>query len=112
LGVQGIDNSPDIASAAGLNITYGFLVAAVPANTPASDAGIIGGNMEVIILGQTVTVGGDLIVGVDGRVVKRLNDMSVYLERNKKPRDKITLIVIRGSQKLSVDLILGERPSP
>jgi S1-C subfamily serine protease len=112
LGVTGIDNGPDIASAAGLNVTYGFLVASVPTNTPASDAKIMGGNTNVVILGQTVTIGGDLIVGVDGLVVKRLNDMSVYLERNRKPGDKITLIIIRGSQKFSVDLILGERPSP
>jgi S1-C subfamily serine protease len=110
LGIAGTDNSLDIAGAASLNVTYGFLVGSVTPSSPAAQAGIKAGNSVITVLGQTVTIGGDLIIGVDGHIVKRLDDLSVYLERNKKPGDRISLSVIRGSQKLFISLTLGQRP--
>ena len=110
LGIAGTDNSLDIAGAASLNVTYGFLVGSVTPSSPAAQAGIKAGNSVITVLGQTVTIGGDLIIGVDGHIVKRLDDLSVYLERNKKPGDRISLSVIRGGQKLFISLTLGQRP--
>jgi S1-C subfamily serine protease len=110
LGIAGTDNSLDIAVAASLNVTYGFLVGSVTPSSPAAQAGIKAGNSVITVLGQTVTIGGDLIIGVDGHIVKRLDDLSVYLERNKKPGDRISLSVIRGGQKLFISLTLGQRP--
>jgi len=112
LGVSGVDVNLDIKEAANLNVSYGFLVGTVAFNSPAAQAGIKGGNKDVTVLGQTVRIGGDLIVGVDDLIVKRLNDLSVYMERNKRPNDTVTLTIIRSGQKLFISVTLGERPPP
>ena len=79
-------------------------------DSPAAQAGIRGGNRDVTVLGQTVRIGGDIIVGVDDTVVKQLNDLSVYMERNKRPGDRVTLTIIRGNQKLFIGVTIGVRP--
>jgi len=112
LGISGVDVDLDIKEAANLNVSWGFLIGTVVSGSPAAQAGIRGGNRDVTVLGQTVRIGGDLLVGVDGLTVRRLNDLSVYLERNKRPGDRVTLTIIRGNQKLFIDVTLGERPAP
>ena len=110
LGISGVDVNLDIAEAAKLNVTWGFLIGTVVTNSPAAQAGVRAGNRDITVLDQTVRIGGDLLVGVDGLVVKRLNDLSVYMERNKRPGDKVTLTIIREGQKLFLDVTLGVRP--
>lgn len=112
LGVLGVDLDYDIGVAAGLNVTYGFLVGGATSGGPADLAGIRGGNRDVNVLGQVVKIGGDLIVGVNGLKVKQLDDLSAYLERNCAPGDNVVLTIIRGNQKLFITLTLGVRPLP
>ncbi len=112
LGVRGLDSNMDIAEAANLNVTYGFLVTDIVAGGPCDKAGIKGGNVDRIILGQTVRIGGDLIVGIDGMRVRQLSDISIYTERNKRPGDQVAFTIIRSGQKLSKVVTLGIRPAP
>ena len=104
--------SADIAEAAGINITWGFLATDVVSGGPSDRAGLRGGNIDKIILGQRMRLGGDLIVSVDGRRVRRLGDIFVYLERIKKPGDSIVLEIIRNGQKFPTTVLLGERRAP
>ncbi len=109
LGISGVEMSADIAEAADLNMTWGFLVTDVVSGGPSDRAGLRGGNIDKIILGQRMRLGGDLIVSVDGRRVQHLGDLFVYLERIKKPGDSVILEVIRNKQKFSITVLLGER---
>jgi S1-C subfamily serine protease len=59
-----------------------------------------------------VNVGGDVIVGVDGLDVRNLNDLVVYMERNKLPGDTISLKIIRDGSEMTKSLLLGSRPLP
>ena len=55
-------------------------------------------------------MGGDIIVGADGkrvRTTEALRDVISAL----KPGDKLTLQVVRGAKKLSVTVTLGRQPS-
>ena len=56
------------------------------------------------------TIGGDVIVGVDGQKVANQFDMDVLLNR-KRPGDSVTLTLYRGGKKLDVPVKLGERDS-
>jgi S1-C subfamily serine protease len=109
LGIQGTDVDPDIASAIGLNYTYGVLIAAVVSGGPADIAGLKGGTTTMNIGGTSVRVGGDVIVALDGLKISSLNDLLVYLERNKHSGDTVTLTIIRSSQKLTKQVVLGIR---
>jgi S1-C subfamily serine protease len=66
----------------------------------------------MVIDGRIVTVGGDVIIGVDGLVVRRLTDIVVYIERNKVPGDTVELLIDRNGQQLNLTLTIGQRPLP
>ena len=112
VGVSGVDVSVAIAQYIGLEKPQGFLIIEVTPDSPADLAGLQGGTQTVTIGGQEILVGGDVIVGIDDQSVRKLNDLVVYTERNKRPGDSINLTVIRNGDQINIPLQLGERPPP
>jgi S1-C subfamily serine protease len=112
LGVAGIDVTSSIAEKLKLPETRGFLVTSVMSSSPAEKAGVLGGNTMVVIEGNNVTIGGDVITGIDGRNVNKLEDMLYYIEYFKNPGDKVVLNIIRDNKALTVEVALGARPAP
>jgi len=102
--------NPDIAEAVGLNISWGVLVTQVASGGPADEAGLRGGSAYKTILGQTVRVGGDLIIAIDGYRVFRADDLYLYIERSEQPGDRVVLTFLRSGEKMSLTVTLGERP--
>lgn len=111
LGVSGTDMTPGIAEALGLEEPRGFLVIDVVAGSPAERAGIQGGDREVTIDGRDILLGGDVITGIDGKQVRKIDDILVYLQRDKKVGDSLQLTVLREGQVQDVTAVLGARPS-
>ena len=107
VGISGIDVNLAIAQYIGLEKPQGVLVTDVVPGSPAHSAGLRGGNTSVVIGGYAIRIGGDVIVGVDGFSVRKLNDLVVYTERNKRPGDHTSLTIVRNVQQLDVDLTLG-----
>jgi Trypsin-like serine proteases, typically periplasmic, contain C-terminal PDZ domain len=112
LGIQGTDMTPYIASAAGLNITYGWLVESVTPNGPAAKAGIRGGNQQLQTVEGQVTIGGDLIIAINGTRITNGDALSSYLEENTMPGQTVALTVVRGGHIITIDVVLGARPPP
>ncbi|MDG6940185.1 MAG: trypsin-like peptidase domain-containing protein [Nitrososphaerota archaeon] len=112
LGISGTDMTPYIASAAGINVTYGWLVENVVAGGPAARAGIRAGNTTIdTVLGQ-VTVGGDIILAINGTRVTSGDVLSSYLEENALPGQTVMLTVWRAGSLDNVYVTLGIRPAP
>ncbi len=113
LGISGYDMSPDFAEAMGLdNSTRGTLVVTVVDGGPAAQAGIQPGNNQVTIGGSVYNLGGDIIIGVNGTTMNSFYELQVYLTRNTKPGDIITLKIIRDGNVMDVNFTLGVRPPP
>ena len=74
-GVQTEDLTPSLARHLQLPVGHGALVDTVTAGGPAAAAGLRGGTHEEQFQGQTVTVGGDVIVAVNGRPVADAADL-------------------------------------
>jgi hypothetical protein len=92
-------------------VKEGLLVQSVDPSSAAAKAGIKGGTQQQQQAGaRQVATGGDIIVAVDGKPMKRPEDFISYLELNKKAGDTLTLTVVRGGQQQDVSLTLGERP--
>jgi S1-C subfamily serine protease len=103
---------PDLATAMGLESDQrGVLVVDVTAASPADKAGLQGSTQQVTIDGQTATVGGDVIVGVDGEPVKSFEDLVAYLANSTEVGQTITLSVLRDGKETQLDLTLAARPS-
>lgn len=113
LGITSVGLFPELNEAMGLDPSQrGALVVNVVDGGPADQAGVREGTRSVVVDSTSITVGGDVIIGVDGRTVQDLYDVVVYLERFKRPGDVIALKLLRGSDVINLDLELGARPQP
>jgi S1-C subfamily serine protease len=74
-------------------------------------AGIRAGDEETTIDGVPVKLGGDVIVGVDNKTVRKIDDILVYLQREKAVGDELQLTILRDGQEMSITAVLGARPS-
>jgi S1-C subfamily serine protease len=110
LGASGIDVTYELAKAMGVNVTYGWLITNVVEGGPAHRAGLRGGAEYRWIAGERVIIGGDIIIAVNGVKIKGIDDLSSYLEEYTLPGQIIEVTVIRGSQKLTLNVELGTRP--
>jgi serine protease Do len=112
LGVFGVDITPDIAKALGLDLNQakGFLVLNVDDRSPAYNAGVRGGEMETTINGRLIELGGDVILKIDNQTVRKLDDILTYLEREKKVNDSVRLTLLRDGKLQPIDITLAARP--
>jgi S1-C subfamily serine protease len=112
LGASGTDMTYEIANAMGVNVTYGWLIVQVASGGPADDAGLQGGTRQVSVAGETVTVGGDIIIALNGTRIRDINDLSTFLEENTLPDQTIDVTIIRNGETMTLPLTLGTRPAP
>lgn len=115
LGITTVPSEPGLSVAAlaedwDLPVTQGVLIQDVRSNSPAAQAGLQGGTRQETIRGTNVTLGGDIIVAVDGIFVADLDQILEYLIQNTAPGDSVILTVVRGDETLDFTVILGERP--
>jgi 2-alkenal reductase len=112
LGITGTDLLPEIKELMGFDDAIkGALVTDLTNGGPADIAGLRGGNRDVNLDGFVVSIGGDVIIGVEGISVRSFYDLVVILERNYRPGDVVTLTVIRNNAVIEIELELGVRPS-
>jgi S1-C subfamily serine protease len=113
IGIVGREMMPDLAEAIGLDRdTLGTLVIEVSDGGPAEAAGLQGGDTQTTIDGTLVTIGGDVIIGADGKTMNSFYDLIFYVSRYKRPGEVLTLTVIRDKEIMDIELTLGVRPSP
>jgi len=110
LGASGTDMTFEIAQAMSTNVTYGWLITQVASGGPADKAGLRGGTTQKQIIGQSVTVGGDIIVAIDGMRITNIDDLSTYLEECTSPSQTISATIVRINETLTLSLTLEARP--
>jgi S1-C subfamily serine protease len=112
LGVSGVDMAYDIASAMKTSVSYGVLIQQVTSGGPAENAGLKAGTTQVLVDGNSMTLGGDIIVAINGNRVRTSDDLSSYLEECTLPGQTVSLTIIRNNQSMSISVVLGTRPAP
>jgi len=96
LGLSSASNlSLATAHELGLENTNGALVVSVVADGPSDRAGLREG---------------DMITGINGRVVKSFDELIAYLFSHTSPGDEVALDIIRNGQPQQIELTLGARP--
>ena len=111
IGISGRDIDPDTANVLGLKDALGFLIITVVENSPAADAGLIGSDKTIEVDGKEYSIGGDIIVAVDGMDVRKIDDILVHLQRIKTVGDEMNLEILRDGRTTNVTIILQERPN-
>ncbi len=112
LGVSGTSLTPTLAQAMSLKADRrGALVLEVVPNGPASKAGLRGGSRQTTVDGAAATVGGDVIVAMDGQTIKKFDDVIAYLARSTQVNQTVTLTILRDGKEQTLKLTLGARPN-
>jgi S1-C subfamily serine protease len=111
LGVSGIDMTPEIAEAIGLGEPRGFLVIEVAPGGPADSAGVQGGDTPMQLNGREIPLGGDVVLAINDRDVRKIDDVLGYLQQATQVGETVTLTVWRDGQIIEIDVTLGARPS-
>jgi S1-C subfamily serine protease len=109
LGIEGKTLQPNIGRLFHLSVANGVLVASVRPGTGAAKAGLKPATNQVTVEGESWPAGGDVIVKVDGRPVPSVERL-VDLIASKKPGDKIDLEVVRGANRIHINVRLGRQP--
>ena len=111
LGISGRDIDPDLANILNLTDAKGFLVITVVEDSPASKAGLHGSIETKEIDGANYPIGGDIILSVDGKEVRQIDDILIHLQREKSVGDEIVLEILRDGRTTNFVLLLEERPN-
>ncbi len=107
LGIKSYPIGPDLADQMGLSADYGVLILRVLPGGPAERAGLHGGNQTAYLGNMQIYLGGDLIVGIDGRQVTSTQDIDEIMDHHQ-VGDVITVTYLRGRRKLTTRVTLGD----
>jgi S1-C subfamily serine protease len=110
LGVTTEDLTPTLARHLRYSVGRGAIVGEVRDGSPADHAGVHGGDGNETFNGLEVTIGGDVIVAVDGRPV-RSADQVVRDIGSRLPGETIRLTIVRGGARKTLTAKLGARPA-
>jgi S1-C subfamily serine protease len=110
LGISGSTVTPELARAFRLPVDAGVLVETVGEGTPADEAGLEGGTADVVVAGESHVTGGDVIVAVGGKRVSSLDELRDVLSE-RKPGEKVSLRIHRGTRTLTLPVTLGRQPT-
>lgn len=108
LGITGQDISADIASLLRLP-SAGILVARVEKGSPADKAGIRGGRDAVMIGNLRIIVGGDMIVAIDGKQIKNMDQVVEEIE-SRSIGQSVNLTIVRDKRRIVLKVTLAEMP--
>lgn len=108
-GLDGIVLSGALARALNLPQPVGLLVQRVAHNSPSAITGLRGGTMKATIDGRTMTVGGDIILEVQGIPITGRTSYEQIQERLGRlhPGAQFTVTILRGGSRVE---LLGQLP--
>ena len=96
----------------GLPVDQGALVQSVEHGSPAEQAGLRAGGISAQLdTGEAITLGGDIIVEIDGEPVTTSEDVAAIVT-DKDPGESLELTYLRDGEEHTTTLELGARPSP
>jgi S1-C subfamily serine protease len=110
LGLETASVTPSFASLH-LGAQSGALIETIVAGSPAARAGLRASTRTVTLAdGITqVQIGGDIIVSIDGRPIRNDDQLGEAIIRDK-PGQTVTLGIVRGTRRMSVEVTLTARP--
>jgi len=108
LGISGITVDEALAEALNLPVSSGALVVSVAPGSPAEKAGLRGGTLQVYYRGYPITIGGDIIVGVDGRRIESMEELAEVIS-SKEVGERIEITYIRRGERHTTYAVLAGR---
>jgi S1-C subfamily serine protease len=99
--------NPELADELNLPVDYGVLIQRVVPGGAAERAGLRGGKQQAYLGNTPVSLGGDLIVAIDGKQISAPQDISNVMNSHHSG-DTVRVTIYRGRTKMDIDVTLGE----
>ena len=93
VGISSANITPDLAELLNLEYAKGVLIMTVMKDSPADKAGLRGSSQTAIANDVEYTIGGDVILFIDGNEIRQVNDLLTHLQREKNVGDTMNLEV-------------------
>ena len=111
IGVTSVPLYPQLANKLDIEAPTGSLIIDVTKGGPAAKAGLRGaGDQTIEFQGQPIDVGGDVIVAIDGEVLRDESDLARLIS-SALPGDTVGVEIIRDGERRNIDVTLEARPS-
>ncbi len=110
VGISSANITPDLAEILNLEDAKGVLIMTVIKDSPANKAGLRGSSETATANEIEYTVGGDVILSIDGKEVRKIDDILTHLQREKNVGDTLNLEVLRDGKIIDIILTLEGRP--
>ena len=112
LGIRGYSINSELAEVLDLPVDSGVLVAEVIINGPSTQAGLRGGQREVLVKGfvEPLSAGGDIIIAINYNEIRSMDDLITYLESTVVGQE-VELTIIRDGDEKHLTVELDERPN-
>ncbi len=107
LGVRTIPIDPEIADELHLAADYGLLIVQAVPGGAADRAGLRGGSERAYLGNIPITIGGDLIVAINGEKVESQQNLAQIMNKHR-AGDTVKVTIFRGKKQLEVSVVLGE----
>jgi S1-C subfamily serine protease len=101
---------PQLADELKVDADSGAIVESITPGSPAEDAGLEAGEQEIDFQILPYTVGGDIIVSVDGDEIVTEADLPRIVSRLE-PGEEVELGIIRNGEEMDLSVTLGTRPT-
>jgi S1-C subfamily serine protease len=111
LGIRGYSINSELAEALDLPVDNGVLVGEAIRDGPSAQAGLRGGQHEVLVEGfiEPISAGGDIIIAINDTEIRNMDDLITYLESTAVGQ-KVELTIIRYGDEKRLIVELDERP--
>lgn len=103
------DLDPELARRLGLAAAKGAIVLQVVPGGPSYKAGLKGSDGVFRFQGQEFPLGGDIIVGIDGKSIL-VKEALIREIQARKVGDEVTLEIVRGNERFSKKIVLENWP--
>src|SRR5271165_892187 len=107
LGVRTIPIDSEIADELGLAADYGLLIVQAVPGGAADRAGLRGGSERAYLGNLPITIGGDVIVAINGEKVESQQNLAQIMNKHR-AGDTVKVTIFRGKKQLEVSVVLGE----
>lgn len=109
LGVGGKFVTEEIRELFVLPLADGLLVGEVYPGSPAADGGLQAGTVDVTVAGEPWMMGGDLVVSLEGRSLRTMEDF-ISAFKDMKVGQTVSVEFIRDRMRRKTSLVVAERP--
>ncbi len=109
LGVQGQLVPPSLRDLLRAPLVDGFLVEVVEPGSPAAELGVQGGDLDLVVCGEPILIGGDIVTAIDGRPLVDPEKVAAVLS-SLQVGATVELSIYRDEKVKKVRAKLVERP--